>query len=359
MAITSEHPFDERSKTHYVHYFYDKQIRADQQFEVFSRGRSIDIVTECTEENLITLKDTCFSHFRRVNSLEFKGPHDPLTASDLNLIISRIWGIAARDRVERKEAREDANFLNRQTIKEIAEFPSLRTVTIVCVTRPDKILDTPELKAEFNFKPSSEPGMYHSSTLGIPIWLIHPDELEVIPRNYPLLSLSRGKKLQQYIDLCLENGWESALHFIVDIALTLDPSDVFQSIMEVLHMKTKIRPETVLYFDQLLKDVPELIWQTSTLREAVEQGELLGEARGEARGKAHGEALGVARGEARGRQSTLIKLLRHKFTELPSSVTSLINETTDLELLEEWSIGILTANTLQELFHDEVVTTHT
>ena len=77
MQKASEHPFDERSKTFYTQYFRNKNIRSDQQFEVFSRGRSIDVVTECTEVDFAALEDTCFSHFQRVNSLELKGPHDP------------------------------------------------------------------------------------------------------------------------------------------------------------------------------------------------------------------------------------------------------------------------------------------
>lgn len=338
----ADHPFDERSKTFYTHYFESRQIRAGRQFEVFSRGRSIDILTECTDADVARLQATCFAHFRRVNALELKGPHDPLTTNDLNLILMRSWGIAARDRVERRELAKDVPFLSQQTLQELADSPSRRTVTIVCVTRPDKILNTPEIRSAFGFIPTDDPGVYQTNKLLIPIWIVHPDELSLIPKNYPLLPLARGEKLRQFIDLCLKNEWNAYLHFILDIAATNDPSTVFAKIMESLHMKVKLQPEVVLQFDQLLRDKPELIWETPTLREAVEQASHIAALQGEQRGEQHGEA--------RGRQSTLLLQLRHKFSDLPAAITTRVEQTTDLAQLEAWTIQLLTANTWQELF---------
>ena len=91
-----------------------------------------------------------------------------------------------------------------ETIQEIAEDPTLRTITILCVTRPDNILDSPKLKKGYDFKETDEPGVYLSSKLAIPTRIIHPDELDLVPKNYPLLPLARGKKLQQFVEICIK-----------------------------------------------------------------------------------------------------------------------------------------------------------
>lgn len=346
MEQTAEHPFDERSKSFYTHYFENLQIRADRQFEVFSRGRSIDLLTECVDSDLVKLQTTCFSHFRRVNAIEFKGPHDPLTTNDLNLILMRSWGIGGRDRVERDESGEDVPFLSNQTIQEIASYPSRRTITIVCVIRPDKILDDPGIQAEFGFTPTAGPGVYHSSKLLIPAWIIHPDELAIVPKNYPLLPLARGEKLRQFIDLCLENEWNAYLQFLIDIAKSIDPSEVFAKIMEMLHMKYKLKPEVVLQFDELLRDRPELMWEMPTFREAVEQASHIAALRADREGE--------KRGKLQEKQHSLTLLLQHKFPDLPAAVIARIQATNDLVRLEQWTLQILTARTWQEMFGDAV-----
>jgi len=311
MQKASEHPFDERSKTFYTQYFRNKNIRSDQQ------------------------------HFQRVNSLELKGPHDPLTTPDLCLITSRAWAVAGKDKVEQDEIEEDSKFLSKQTLKEIADYPSRRTVTIICVTRPDKILNTPDLQKEYGFEVTSEPGVYKSSKLLTPTWIIHPNELDIVPKNYPLLPLARGKKLKQFIDLCLEKEWESYLYFTMDIGVTIDPSEIFEKMMELFNMKVQIRPETAVKFNQFLEERPEFIMQMPTLRDAIRQGQLFG---------ARGKKLGRLQAE----QNMLIRLLRRKFTELPNSVITNIEQTDDTAQLEAWTDQILFANTWQEMFGDSV-----
>ena len=342
MEQTAEHAFDERSKSFYAHYFENLQIRADRQFEVFSRGRSIDLLTECVDSDFGKLQSTCFSHFRRVNALELKGPHDPLTTNDLNLILMRSWGIGGRDRVERNEAGEYLPFLSNQTIQEIANYPSKRTITIICVTRPDKILNDLEIQPEFGFTPTGDPGVYHSSKLLIPVWIIHPDELAIVPKNYPLLPLARGQKLRQFIDLCLENEWNSYLQFVIDIAKSIDPSEVFAKIMEMLHMKYKLKPEVVLQFDELLRDRPELMWEMPTFREAVEQASHIAALRADREGE--------KRGKLQEKQHSLTLLLQHKFPDVPGAIIAQIQSTDDLAQLERWTLQILTARTWQEMF---------
>lgn len=247
MEQTAEHPFDERSKSFYTHYFENLQIRADRQFEVFSRGRSIDLLTECAESDWAKLQPTCFSHFRRVNAIEFKGPHDPLA---------------------------------------------------------------------------------------------------IVPKNYPLLPLARGQKLRQFIDLCLENEWSSYLQFIIDIAKSIDPSEVFVKIMETLHMTYKLRPEFVLQFDQFLRDRPEMLSEMPTWREAVERASHIAALRAEQEGE--------KRGKLQEKQHSLTLLLQHKFPDVPATVLARVQETNDLVQLEQWTLQILTATTWQEMFGEAI-----
>ncbi|MEZ4866331.1 MAG: hypothetical protein R3C14_33750 [Caldilineaceae bacterium] len=71
------------------------------------------------------------------------------------------------------------------------------------MTRPERILD--ELGSELRFVATAEPGIYHSDQ-SLPQWIIHPSELSLAPKNYPLLPLARGEKLAQFIELCLQAG---------------------------------------------------------------------------------------------------------------------------------------------------------
>jgi len=55
------------------------------------------------------------------------------------------------------------------------------------------------------------------------------------------------------------------------------------------------------------------------------------------------------RGALRERQQTLIRLLRHKFSEVPDAVVQQIEATEDLDRLSEWLDHILDAKTLAEM----------
>jgi len=93
------------------------------------------------------------------------------------------------------------------------------TVTMICVTRPDKILD--QLKEEYRFV-AKETGIYFSDDI-LERCIIHPSELELVPKNYPLLPLARGDKLEDFISLCMREGLNDYLQLIMDIGLTTDP----------------------------------------------------------------------------------------------------------------------------------------
>lgn len=172
--------FDATTKTFYGDLFKRWGFEVETEREIFSRSRSIDLVVSCQDEQLQKLKNTPFVHFRQLNAIELKGYHDALTVKDFNKIMMRAWGLDA------------VNFNNKHDLT-LSRLPSQRSLTIICVTRPRKILDT--LQTEFNFKETEHSGVYHAK-LGLDIWLIHPTELILCERNYPLLALARGEKLQ-------------------------------------------------------------------------------------------------------------------------------------------------------------------
>ena len=53
--------------------------RVESELEVFSNSRRIDLVIECSDEDMIKLRDTIFNYFLWANAIELKGPNDPLT----------------------------------------------------------------------------------------------------------------------------------------------------------------------------------------------------------------------------------------------------------------------------------------
>jgi hypothetical protein len=99
-------------------------------------------------------------------------------------------------------------------------LPNQMTVTIVCVTRPDTILD--KFKQELRFVQIE--GGISDDVLGR--WIIHPSELALVEKNYPLLA--RGEKLSQFISLCVREGLNDYLQLIIDIGVATDPELIWR-----------------------------------------------------------------------------------------------------------------------------------
>lgn len=309
-----DNPFDDTAKSRYRRYFEQRGIRAIPQYEVFSLSRATDLVVECAEGDVKKLQQTIFAHFRRVNALEFKGIHDPLTASDLNLIMMRAWGIGVVDKSESSTATATVPTTTFLPTKDIAEMPSQRTATIVCVTRPRRILDA--LQEEFCFSRTDEPGIYCDYAQKIPTWIIHPSELALKPQNYALLPLARGRKLEQFIELCLAQGLIEYLQLTLDIGLVTDPDVIWRKIMEVYGMELTIHEETWPYIDEFFRNVPEAMQKVPTFQEALEASE--------------------RRGALQNQQQTLLLILRHRFGTIPDWMVQKIEAADELPLLAKW-----------------------
>lgn len=323
--MSAYEPFDDRAKEFYRRLFVSWGMQVETELEVFFRGRSIDLVVQCTDGDLQRLQETVFSHFRYLNALELKGIRDPLRLKNFSRAMMRIWGLGALalsaemlddEETDEEDSDDDETLL----------LPSSRTVTMVCVTRPTKILDW--LQDEFLFFPTDQPGIYRCKER-ISQWIIHPTELELIPRNYALLPLARGEKLSQFIDICVREGLVDYLQLILDIGLATDPDVIWHKILEMTNMKPMIREDTWPYIDQFLQATPEALLKVPTFREAL----------------AESERRGVQRGE----QQTLMYILRHRFGEIPDPIIQRIEAATDPDQLKRWIDQALDVSTLAEI----------
>ena len=99
------------------------------------------------------------------------------------------------------------------------------------------------------------------------------------------------------------------------------------------------------------------LMQSRAGREIYQMGKLEGEQKGEQRGLIKGEQKGEQRGLLKGEQQGLLKgerlvitrLLERRFGKLPYSLQTRLEQATLAEL-EQWSVDILTATCLEEIF---------
>ena len=114
--------YDSAYKVFYERLFQGWNIPIETQVEVSRRARAIDAVIRCQKVHLQRLQGTAFAFFRRINDLEFKGPEDALSRADYMRIVSRAYGLLAKQRTESYG------------------LPGNATLTIVCSVRPNTIL---------------------------------------------------------------------------------------------------------------------------------------------------------------------------------------------------------------------------
>jgi hypothetical protein len=321
--MTSEHePFDETTKAFYHRLFQNWGVKVETEREVFSRARTIDLVVTCpSEADRERLQNTVFSHFRQLNALELKGFHDPLSVDNFNRIMMRAWGMGVKKSEPQSEKPSDSTD-NEDPTDDPPQLAHKMTVTMVCVTRPNKILD--QLKAAYRFVATDESGIYLSDEK-LSQWIIHPSELDLVPKNYPLLPLARGEKLEQFISLCLREGLNDYLQLIMDIGLATEPELIWRKLLEVRPMKHLIREETWPIIDQFFQEMPEAIEKLPTFQDAL--------------------AESMRQGEKR----TLIRQLHRKFTRVPKGIVQHIETTTDLGQLDNWLDQVISAKKLTEI----------
>ena len=331
--MKQKEPFDDTTKTIYSTLFKRWGLDVETERAIFARSRSIDLVIQCHESEGDKLQHTVFSYFRQLNALELKGPNDPLTIKDYNRIMMRAWGLGA---VEFKPEQEQHSRL-----------PKQRTLTVVCVNRPQKILD---IKQDLlGFKPTEQQGIYLSAGY-LNQWLIYPSELELTEKNYPLLVLAKGEKLKQFIDVCIKDNLHDYLDLTLRMGTINDPRTAWQEILKVKEMSqvNTIDEETWSTIDQFFKETPEGFSKVKSFQERLMEqwrdGKKVGRDEGRDEGREEGREEGLEKGELKKARSTLVHLLCKKFGGLPEEIIERIEKTEDQDRLQEWfDLAITTA----------------
>lgn len=157
--------------------FAQLSLPVETQVEISRLPRTMDalVVLEQETERLKVHKQTIFSYFRVHNQIEFKGKEDPLTQSEYHLIRGRSY-----------------LYLGEKNISS-----SLMTVTIISARQPRKLLYHSNLDVKWE---SEGAGHYRSTDL-FPVNLFVCNELELVPKNYPLLLFATSKeKFRQFVE---------------------------------------------------------------------------------------------------------------------------------------------------------------
>ncbi|EDN72485.1 hypothetical protein BGS_0754 [Beggiatoa sp. SS] len=247
----------------------------------------------------------------------------------------RAWGLGALASENEEDEETNTDALDEETTDEVDNsklnsYPSLRTLTIVCVTKPIKLLN--KMKDEVRFV-KQDAGIYNCEE-GFSQWIICPSELALVEKNYPLLPLARGKKLSEFISLCLREGLTNYLQLIIDIGLATDPKVIWEKILEIKQMKPQIHEDTWPYIERYFRELPEEMWKIGVIREALAESEWRGHQVGKDEGALHTQ------------QRTLIRQLQRKFSPIPDSVRKKIESSEDIDQLDNWLDQVIAADSL-------------
>ena len=151
-------------------------IPLQTQVEVSHLPRTIDAVVVLrheTDQEKVRL-ETPFPYAGPHNLIEFKGENDRLTIPDFRLILGRTNLYMGENRIP----------------------VSNITLTIVCAGTPRKVLKHCQIEVEFESLGSG----YYRSTDKLPVHIIAINELEVTPKNYPLLMFATSKqKFEEFL----------------------------------------------------------------------------------------------------------------------------------------------------------------
>ena len=95
---------------------------------------------------------------------------------------------------------------------------------------------------------------------------------------------------------------------------------------------------------------PERVGRRHGFKKGFDQGIYHGIQEGREGGREEGRAVGIVEGLHQGEAAVLIRLLQHRFGELPDYVFEKIKQA-DIETLLTWSEHILDVNSLEEVFN--------
>ena len=157
--------------------FGQLSLPVETQVEVSRLPRTMDalVVLERPEEREKVRSETVFDYFRIYNQLELKGKEDRLTRNGYHLIRGRSHLYLGEKNISASEM----------------------TVTIISARKPVQVLNhSPE-----DVQWESLGGGHYKSTELLPVHLFVCNELELVPKNYPLLLFAASKeKFRQFVE---------------------------------------------------------------------------------------------------------------------------------------------------------------
>ncbi len=133
----------------------------------------------------------------------------------------------------------------------------------------------------------------------------HFQEFLLFAKNYPLLPLARGKKLAQFISICVRDDLVEYLHLIKDIGLLTDPNLIWQKLLEIEDMKPEIKEETWSYIDRFFQEMPNAMTKLPSLQKSFQE--------------AVQKAAQKSAQEASAEKRVLIRQLHRKFSSVPKN----------------------------------------
>ena len=296
--------YDSVYKTFYERLFQRWKVPVETQVEVSRQARAIDVVIQCEEEHLQQLQETCFWFFRRVNALELKSPEDPLDLADYMRIVSRAYGLLAKQ----------ANETN--------QLPTNASITILCSVRPNKLLD--DLQSELCFERTAESGIYLRQQ-EIERRIIVSTELDVIEKNYPLLILAKGKKLLEFFEQVVMKGLTEYVEILFQVGVSIDPETLTEGVRKMAEMHPEFKANLERALEKLFDFSPESIERIAPFRKALEEERI----------------------NAKWEDLTL--LLESKFGPISKELASQLESVHDVDELTQLYKRALKAQTLEEV----------
>ena len=189
--------------------FGQLEIPIQTQVEVSRLPRTMDALVVLKPGDIEKVRaETAFSYFRVHNQIEFKGKNDPLTIFSYHLILGRTHLYLGEKEISASEM----------------------TVTIISARKPIKVLRHCQDDVRWE-----EVGVGHYiSTELPPVHLFVSNELDIEPKNYPLLLFAASKgNFRQFLERIV--GEDNSVY--IYYAYRIDP----ELTKEVLEMAGKSR----------------------------------------------------------------------------------------------------------------------
>ncbi len=322
--------YDSVYKAFYERLFQRWQVPVETQVEVSRRAKAIDVVVVCEEQHLHRLQETCFWFFRRINDLELKSPGDALDLADYMTIVSRAYGLLAKQ--------ED----------KALQLPTNATLTIVCSVRPTRLID--DLQTELGFEPTAEPGIYISEQR-IEERIIVSTELEVIEKNYPLLILAKGEKLLEFFLEVVRKELTEYVDILFQVGI--HPDTLTEGVIRMIETHPEFTEGLERALTRWLEFSPQSMERIAPIRRFLEeQRQALEEQRRELeeqRRALEEQRQALEEQRRNDKREDLRLLLENKFGQLSEEFVSQLEAVSDVDELTGLYKRALDAQTLAEV----------